>query len=126
MSVFVKGDWGEEQYNRITGGVRVYLGADPKMTLIKRHRTQDPQNYTPVFPKLRTAGGGGLPKCTATTTRVAIDAPPDTPPTTPNPPDSEFNALAGCVCPNPWIVVARITRPPPPQFVLRWEGTCRL
>ena len=55
MSIFAKGDWGEEQYNRITGGVKVYFGGDPNKTLIKRHRTEDPTNYTPVFPKPMTA-----------------------------------------------------------------------
>jgi hypothetical protein len=54
MSIFAKGDWGEEQYNRITGGLKVYFGANPNKTLIKRHRTEDPQNYTPVFPKPMT------------------------------------------------------------------------
>ncbi len=29
VSIFAKGDWGEEQYNRITGGLKIYFGADP-------------------------------------------------------------------------------------------------
>lgn len=58
VSLFAKGDFGEKQYNRITGGVKVYFGADPNKSLIDRHRTEDPPNYTPVFPNLETATNG--------------------------------------------------------------------
>jgi hypothetical protein len=54
VSLFARCDFGDTDYNRITGGLKVYLGADPNKTLIKRHRTEDPENYTPVFPKLVT------------------------------------------------------------------------
>ena len=66
ISVFARGDFGDNDYNRITGGLKVYLGADPNKTLIKRHRTEDPENYTPVFPNIQTqstAGGSSLPQC---------------------------------------------------------------
>jgi hypothetical protein len=61
VSLFAKADFGDEEYNRITGGLRIYFGSDK--TLIERHRTEDPENYTPMFPKIRTQAAG-LPLCT--------------------------------------------------------------
>jgi hypothetical protein len=52
VSLFAKCDFGEEQYNRITGGLKFYLGPSPEKSLITRHRTEDPENYTPMFPAL--------------------------------------------------------------------------
>ena len=50
ISLFAKADFGEEEYNRITGGLKIYLGPNPDKSLIARHRTEDPENYTPMFP----------------------------------------------------------------------------
>lgn len=55
ISLFAQGHFGEEEFNRITGGVKIYFGADQSKSLMSRHRTEDPQNYTPVFPDLATA-----------------------------------------------------------------------
>ena len=54
VSVFARGDFGEDDYNSVSGGLKIYFGADPRKSLIQRHRTEDPDNYTPVFPKLTT------------------------------------------------------------------------
>jgi hypothetical protein len=62
MSLFVKSDFGKEEFNRVTGGLRIYLGPNPDKTLIARHRTEDPENYTPVFPTVRTQSAA-LPQC---------------------------------------------------------------
>jgi hypothetical protein len=122
MSLFARGDWGDEEFNRVTGGVKVYLGSDLKKTLIKRHRTEDPQNYTPVFPKLRTATHN---QCEGGES-ITIEAPPETPRDTPQPDDSEFDARAGCECPGSWLVIAQATRPTDdsPGYIILWRGTC--
>jgi hypothetical protein len=57
VSLFAKADFGEAQYDRITGGLKFYLGPNPQKSLIARHRTEDPENYTPMFPRLSEAGG---------------------------------------------------------------------
>lgn len=54
ISLFAQGHFGDEEFNRITGGVKVYFGADNTKSLISRHRTEDPQNFTPVFPDIVT------------------------------------------------------------------------
>jgi opacity protein-like surface antigen len=61
ISLFAKGDFGDSDYNRITGGMKLYFGADDAKPLITRHRTEDPQNYTPVFPQVSTAANKTLP-----------------------------------------------------------------
>jgi len=54
ISIFAKTDFGNDAYNRITGGLRFYLGPNAQKSLIARHRTEDPENYTPKFPELTT------------------------------------------------------------------------
>jgi hypothetical protein len=61
ISVFAKGDFGEDEFNSVTGGLKVYFGADPNKTLIRRHRTEDPQNYTPMFPQIVTQAPSSSP-----------------------------------------------------------------
>lgn len=63
MSLFARGSFGESDYTRITGGVRVYFGADPGKSLIDRHRKDDPAPYVPVFPKLKPQGTKGPTIC---------------------------------------------------------------
>ena len=65
MSLFARGDFGDDDYTSVTGGLKIYLGSDRKKSLIQRHRTDDPENYTPVFPKLVTDkfGSGQPPIC---------------------------------------------------------------
>ena len=80
MSIFAKGDFGDENYTRVTGGLKVYLGESPAKSLISRQRTADPENYTPVFPTLRTqpanaGGGGGLPQCQVTVPTNIVTSP---------------------------------------------------
>ncbi len=48
-SVFVSGQFGDSDLDRITGGIRFYLGADPSKSLIRRHREDDPANRVPDF-----------------------------------------------------------------------------
>ncbi|MFA5902112.1 MAG: hypothetical protein WC829_23720 [Hyphomicrobium sp.] len=54
LSLFARGDFGNEDYASVTGGLKVYLSGDPQKSLIDRHRMDDPQTYMPVFPKLVT------------------------------------------------------------------------
>ena len=54
MSIFVNSNFGVEEYTRVTGGLRIYLGEPAGKSLIARQRTADPENYTPVFPPLNT------------------------------------------------------------------------
>jgi len=60
ISLFAKSDFGDEQFNRVTGGLKMYFGSEPGKSLIERHRTEDPENYTPKFPALKT----GSNQCT--------------------------------------------------------------
>jgi hypothetical protein len=60
ISMFAKADFGDKEFNRITGGLKFYLGPNPQKSLIERHRTEDPENYTPKFPAVSQA----LPQCT--------------------------------------------------------------
>ncbi len=68
ISLFAKADFGEAQYNRVTGGLRIYLGPNPDKTLIARHRTEDPENYTPLFPRLSEIAT--VPQCTVNSAMV--------------------------------------------------------
>lgn len=52
VSMYVDGRLGDEDHDQIMGGVRVYLGEDLGKSLIQRHRTEDPENYTPIFPRI--------------------------------------------------------------------------
>lgn len=64
VSLFARGDFGNEDYTSVTGGVKVYLSGDPQKSLIDRHRRDDPDIYMPVFPKLATgSSSGSLPQC---------------------------------------------------------------
>jgi hypothetical protein len=65
-SLFAKSDFGDSQLNRVTRGLKVYFSADPGKSLIERHRTEDPENYTPKFP-LRAAGSN---QCTVNSSFV--------------------------------------------------------
>jgi len=67
VSLFAKSDFGEEAYNRITGGLKIYLGPNPDKSLIARHRTEDPENHTPMFPRLSEVG---LLQCTVNGAQV--------------------------------------------------------
>jgi hypothetical protein len=60
MSLFARGNFGDDQYTSVTGGLKIYLSADPDKSLIDRNRRDDPESYLPVFPKL-VAGSN---KCT--------------------------------------------------------------
>lgn len=50
VSIFANGNFGNE--SQITGGLRIYMGADPNKSLILRNREDDPRTYLPVFPTL--------------------------------------------------------------------------
>lgn len=63
ISLFARGRFGDDDHTQITGGVKVYLGADNNKSLISRHRTEDPQNHTPVFPDIQTKTAGGPNFC---------------------------------------------------------------
>lgn len=54
ISIFAKARFGDSDHTRITGGLRIYFGSDSSKSLMSRHRTEDPQNYTPVFPEIET------------------------------------------------------------------------
>ena len=59
MSFFATGRFGDDDVTRVTGGLKIYFGADPDKSLIRRHREDDPQTYNPVFPRIVTATPGG-------------------------------------------------------------------
>ena len=52
VSLFVDGQFGDDDQSQIMGGVRIYLGGDGAGSLMTRHRTEDPGNHMPTFPKL--------------------------------------------------------------------------
>jgi len=92
ISLFAKSDFGDDQFNRITGGLKIYLGHDPDKSLIARHRTEDPENYTPKFPNLITQAPA-----------PAQQTPTPTPPTPECTIDSDFLVVTpadgDCLCP---------------------------
>jgi hypothetical protein len=45
---------GDDDYTRLTGGLRFYFGPDRNKSLIRRHREDDPALYTPVWPRIVT------------------------------------------------------------------------
>jgi hypothetical protein len=57
VSMFARADFGDDAYNRITGGLKVYLSPNRDKPLIDRHRTEDPENHTPMFPRLSEVAG---------------------------------------------------------------------
>jgi hypothetical protein len=79
MSLFANSDFGNSDYLRITGGLRVFFGADPHKSLIDRNRRDDPPTYMPMFPKLTTAGANGssLPQCTVASGTFKVTSPTD-------------------------------------------------
>lgn len=72
MSLFAKTDFGDDDYTRVTGGLKIFLSDDPSKSLIDRHRQDDPENYTPVFPALATATA--LPQCSVSGSLVLSPA----------------------------------------------------
>jgi hypothetical protein len=68
MSLFAKSDFGDSQLNRVTGGLKIYFGTNPGKSLIERHRTEDPGNYTPKFPQRAT----GPTQCTVNTSFIVV------------------------------------------------------
>lgn len=72
MSLFARGNFGDDDYTSITGGLKVYLSGDTNKSLIDRNRRDDPENYLPVFPKLAT--GSGTPQCSVTSGLVTSPA----------------------------------------------------
>ena len=64
LALFARGDFGDEDFNSITGGLRVYLSGDPQKSLIDRHRRDDPKVYAPTFPTLAAHSPTEVPQCT--------------------------------------------------------------
>jgi hypothetical protein len=62
MSLFARGNFGQDEYTSITGGLKIYLSPEPDKSLIDRQRQDDPEIYMPVFPKLATKQAGP-PQC---------------------------------------------------------------
>ncbi|HVY20167.1 MAG TPA: hypothetical protein VHA70_08825 [Bauldia sp.] len=56
VSVFVDTQFGQGNYQQFMAGVRAYLNGGGAKSLLARHRTDDPPNYTPVFSQLVVAG----------------------------------------------------------------------
>ena len=77
LSLFARGDFGNEDYTSITGGLKVYLSGDPQKSLIDRHRRDDPETYMPVFPKLATRAGSKVPQCTLVGGSFKVSSPAD-------------------------------------------------
>jgi hypothetical protein len=75
LSLFARGDFGNEDYTSITGGLKVYLSNDPQKSLIDRHRRDDPDIYMPVFPKLVTKSG--QTQCTLVSNSYKVASPAD-------------------------------------------------
>jgi len=63
VSLFARGDFGDEDFNSITGGLKVYLSPDADKSLIDRHRRDDPKVYAPIFPTLATRNSSSVPQC---------------------------------------------------------------
>jgi hypothetical protein len=78
LSLFARGDFGNEDYTSVTGGLKVYLSEDPQKSLIDRHRRDDPDSYVPVFPKLVTkTAGANSNLCTVVGSEFKVTSPAD-------------------------------------------------
>jgi len=89
ISLFAKSDFGNSDYTRITGGLKVYFGSDPDKSLIDRQRMDDPENYLPVFPRLVKQSSSPTPppgptQCTVTGGDAEVTSP----------------ANGACICPS--------------------------
>ncbi len=71
MSLFARGDFGDENITDVTGGLRIYLSDDPGRSLIDRHRRDDPKVYAPTFPVL--AAGPTTPGAPKPTPQCSVD-----------------------------------------------------
>ena len=58
MSLFARGDFGDENITNITGGLRIYLSDDPQRSLIDSHRRDDPEGLRPDIPHARPRDQG--------------------------------------------------------------------
>ncbi len=86
MSLFARGDFGDDQYTRITGGLKIYLSADRNKSLMDRNRRDDPENYLPMFPSsIATKSPAKKPLCTV----INI----------PYPPPDIVTSSPDCICP---------------------------
>jgi hypothetical protein len=78
ISLFARGNFGDDEYTSITGGLKVYLSEDPQKSLIDRHRRDDPDSYVPVFPKLVTkTAGANSNLCTVVGSEFKVTSPAD-------------------------------------------------
>ena len=68
VSLFVHGRVAGNGDYALKGGVRLFFGGKAGASLITRHRTEDPPNYTPVFPQLQTAAAATTTLCTGVNT----------------------------------------------------------
>lgn len=55
LSLFAKGQYGDEDHERIVGGLKIYLHPDNSKTLIRRHREDDPRVWVPDFSPVENA-----------------------------------------------------------------------
>lgn len=46
-SLYARGQFGEDDFEKITGGIRWYFGPDNSKSLKRRHREDDPNNWVP-------------------------------------------------------------------------------
>lgn len=74
LSLFAKADFGNDDYTRATGGLKVYFSADPGSSLVDRQRRDDPETYLPVFPKVTALSAAPLPLCTISGSFVSTPA----------------------------------------------------
>ncbi len=49
-SLFARGQFGDEEYEKISAGIRWYFGQEDGKSLKRRHREDDPTNWTPELP----------------------------------------------------------------------------
>jgi hypothetical protein len=59
VSLFVEGQFGENDYATVFGGVKFYFGGEQK-SLIRRHREDDPRNRVPDLVGFGQAAGNGI------------------------------------------------------------------
>lgn len=107
ISVFATSRFGDN-YTEVQAGIRIYLGEDKNKSLKLRHRTEDPDNYTPIFEPIETASSSSSkPQCVVDeVARIQSSATPITSlaqwnelePCTCNPPLSFNTGVSGASC----------------------------
>lgn len=61
ISLYAKGQYGDDDHERVIGGLKIYLHPDNTKSLIRRHREDDPKVWVPDFAPVNDAPAPAAP-----------------------------------------------------------------